>query len=900
MKKILILSCNPKLDLPTLDLEVKDLKKFLSRLGKFDIENYPAVSSEDFEEFLLEVKPDILHFCGHGLGEEGLLLCAPNGNKAKVFSTEQLSDLFAVVSKVININCVVLNACDSQYQARAIVGHINYAIGMRQEILDKAAYSFAVGFYKGLGHGLSIEQAYELGRYAIKWGFSENSRANRKLGSVPSKAQTSLEEHQKPILLAKSTPSSSSELQPSFLEQIKPKIEQEIERKDYKDHAREVYDNFGQFSAVNAASLTTKERKQRKIFLSKVKEFWIEGFLKPSIQNNAAISLDLKARPDAIADLSQGIEALSVELDDSFEELRGTRIYEEMRQGRTLLILGNPGAGKTIALLQLAQRLVERSEQNLSLPIPVVFNLSSWGKERKKLVDWLIDELREKYLVSKSLSESWITNQQLILLLDGLDEVKEDYRNDCVRALNKFIGDYPQTEVAVCSRVKDYEVLTERLQISSAICIQPLSSKQVYQFLDSVGGSLAGLKTLLKNDAELEQFAQTPLILNFMSVAYQGWSAKELISQLRSTPDRHKHLFDTYIDRRLDRGASSEYSKDKALHWLHWLASRMEQEKRTIFLIEKLQPSWLQNKVEEKKYRFRVFGFSGIIFGIVGAIIGGLFFLRIYSLTNKLLLVKIGSQLFGLAGGGIYGLGGAVIGGTITGLPRSILPLEKLSWSWQRARLRFMGEMFTGIAYGLIFGLIAGLIFGLIIKRIFIPSFGQIDNLIGGLIFGLALGLVFGLIGGLVLGLMSGIESSEIDQRTITNQGIYRTQKNCFIVGFGLWLFVGIIDSLVFESILRLISQLNNDLNFGLMDSLTFGVLSGLIGGLIGGVKYGGAACIQHFTLRWILYQKNRIPWNYAKFLDFASDRRLMKRVGGGYIFFHRMLLEHFANKNPD
>jgi len=46
-----------------------------------------------------------------------------------------------------------------------------------------------------------------------------------------------------------------------------------------------------------------------------------------------------------------------------------------------------------------------------------------------------------------------------------------------------------------------------------------------------------------------------------------------------------------------------------------------------------------------------------------------------------------------------------------------------------------------------------------------------------------------------------------------------------------------------------------------------------------------------------MLHQKGRLPWNYAKFLDFTSDRLLMKKVGGGYVFFHRMLLEHFAQK---
>ena len=47
--------------------------------------------------------------------------------------------------------------------------------------------------------------------------------------------------------------------------------------------------------------------------------------------------------------------------------------------------------------------------------------------------------------------------------------------------------------------------------------------------------------------------------------------------------------------------------------------------------------------------------------------------------------------------------------------------------------------------------------------------------------------------------------------------------------------------------------------------------------------------------MRAFLYTKGRIPWNYARFLDYATERILMKKVGGGYMFYHRMLLEHFA-----
>ncbi|MEG4076447.1 hypothetical protein QUA30_28015 [Microcoleus sp. Pol14C2] len=498
-----------------------------------------------------------------------------------------------------------------------------------------------------------------------------------------------------------------------------------------------------------------------------------------------------------------------------------------------------------------------------------MFNLSSWANEGKSLVDWLINELLEKYQVPKSLSEHWITQQQLILLLDGLDEVLEDYRNDCVRALNKFIGDYPQTEIAVCSRVKDYEALTERLQLSSALCLQPLSPEQIHQFLESVGGSLAGLKVLLKNDAELEQLAQTPLIANFMSVAYQGWSAEELIPQLRTPADRHQRLFDTYIDRRLEQGAASKYSKDNVLRWLSSLASRMVREKQTIFLIEKMQPTWLNNGREERAYRIRAFLIGGLSFGLIGWLIAWL----IAWVIDK----QINGPIYGLLCGLFCGLFFGPIGGLITGLPIKISPLEKPSWSWQRAKSRFVREFSTGVYYGLIAGLSGGLT-GLSLKLI--QSGGKLGELVATLSSALSGALILGLILGLIFGLGSGLDSSEIVQRTVPNQGIRTSLRNCVFIGLIVGLSLG--------------------LSFGLIGKWILGLSFGLSFGLISALKYGGAACIQHFTLRWTLHQKNRIPQNYAKFLDFISGRRLMKRVGGGYVFFHRMLLEHFARMNPN
>jgi hypothetical protein len=70
----------------------------------------------------------------------------------------------------------------------------------------------------------------------------------------------------------------------------------------------------------------------------------------------------------------------------------------------------------------------------------------------------------------------------------------------------------------------------------------------------------------------------------------------------------------------------------------------------------------------------------------------------------------------------------------------------------------------------------------------------------------------------------------------------------------------------------------------------------GLIFGLNHALMGGGEFCLQHLLLRFLLSSQRLIPWNYARFLDCASDRIFLRKVGGGYIFVHRMLLDHFAS----
>jgi uncharacterized RDD family membrane protein YckC len=62
---------------------------------------------------------------------------------------------------------------------------------------------------------------------------------------------------------------------------------------------------------------------------------------------------------------------------------------------------------------------------------------------------------------------------------------------------------------------------------------------------------------------------------------------------------------------------------------------------------------------------------------------------------------------------------------------------------------------------------------------------------------------------------------------------------------------------------------------YGLIFGLLVGLMAGLGTWLIVGKYFGGTACIQHFTLRLLLYQNRFIPWNYAHFLNYTSSSSL-------------------------
>jgi len=171
---------------------------------------------------------------------------------------------------------------------------------------------------------------------------------------------------------------------------------------------------------------------------------------------------------------------------------------------------------------------------------------------------------------------------------------------------------------------------------------------------------------------------------------------------------------------------------------------------------------------------------------------------------------------------------------------------------------------------------------------------------------GLPVGTLCVLVGGVVGGLR---KSETVEARTEPNQGIRDSFKTALKVtgAFALvGIFIGALSMVAFYGA----EFINSGFTFDglsqweidrISDDLQIGMILGISFGVVAGLMYGGTdTIIKHLLLRFMLWSNGDIPTNYAKVLDHAASLILLRKVGGGYIFVHRYLLEHFAEIEID
>ncbi len=224
-------------------------------------------------------------------------------------------------------------------------------------------------------------------------------------------------------------------------------------------------------SRLDALVAGPPEDPRRRVLLDRVAQIWLDGVLDSALDGRAAVALRVRDARDLVAPPWGDVSEVGAEVALGVRSTASLRT-ELARARGALLIVGPPGAGKTIALLGLGRTLLERARLDASEPAPVVLNLASLSTYRGAFDAWLVDELVTKYGLPRGRARSWIEDDQLVLLLDGLDEVASDARRKVVLAIDTFRREHPVRCVVAC-REDNFVALGVRLRFGAALRIEP-------------------------------------------------------------------------------------------------------------------------------------------------------------------------------------------------------------------------------------------------------------------------------------------------------------------------------------------------------------------------------------------------------------------------------------------
>jgi DNA polymerase III delta prime subunit len=607
---------------------------------------------------------------------------------------------------------------------------------------------------------------------------------------------------------------------------------------------------FQESSSTNVGhALSAEERSYHELLLRRVHDFWIAGVLEQSQQTGAHLTHNLHMKPGAFANPWQ--KAMQESNRPGYDLPPGTRIidvYDEV--GRELLILGDPGSGKTTLLLELARDLGERAAQDTSAPIPVYFHLSYWAEKREPIARWLADELHDRYLIPVKIARQWIKTHRLHLLLDGLDEIADAIMPACIAALNEYLSEHGLTSIALCCRLASYLDQQARLALHHAVVIEPLTEQQIDAYLASVDGS-EELQAMLKQDVALRHMASSPLMLSILALAYRNRSAAKLSDGELTPALLQKRVFATYVEEMLSRrGEHPIYTEDKTEGWLAWLAWQMRKHNQPVFYPELIQPDWLSARRSRTIYYTCIALIAILTFGT----------------ACGLSILIYGYVVWFVA------LLGALVGGScIEFVGARKQPVRVMSRTARKGNVAFF------LSTVLWFFIALGGMISPSTKIGFIP-----------VLLALFFILVF-----LVL-IITVIDLSII---TLLNAVRRRAPESIapdydFKRSIRTEVFSGLLCSFLFIGIVGMVQMLSGSKG----DFASIYVLSAILG-LLCGLIFGGMAAIQLKIIQRLLRDEGVMPDSYVQFLNYATERLLLRRGGGSYTFVHSLLRDYLADQ---
>ena len=322
---------------------------------------------------------------------------------------------------------------------------------------------------------------------------------------------------------------------------------------------------------------------------------YVERLLKTSVnflQKTVITLIDLEssASPEAVEGKAPEVDMLAQlfeahEIQDETVEKSEFKTFAEAFEhyhGRVLL-LGEPGAGKTITLMATTREAATRRLDDPTQPLPLFGLIATWDAYKQlPLMDWLVGSIPEL----KGLEAAKrLRNEEVLFLLDGLDELPDSRPVDPVKPQSETFNprirfleavEHSDAKMIVSCRIEDFKSVRRKAALDGAVMLKRLTNEQVQSYLRD----LPLLWKVISADHDLLDIAKTPLLLSIMAFAFQ--KQPDNLQQLADLKEGalRDAIFNAYIRERYEherrklkvKGLTPLFELEKLLLDLGWIA----------------------------------------------------------------------------------------------------------------------------------------------------------------------------------------------------------------------------------------------------------------------------------------------------------------------------------------
>ena len=557
-----------------------------------------------------------------------------------------------------------------------------------------------------------------------------------------------------------------------------------------------------------------------------------------------------------------------------------------------LIVLGEPGAGKTMLMVRLVLDLLARRAGGG--PVPILASVASWDPAAQDLRSWLCAQLVIDYpaLASPPPTDREEPTQAAALLasglilpvLDGLDEIPGQVRGAAINRINDALR--PGEQVVVTCRTQQYrdtvrpqDGLEVTLRAAAAVQLCPLDADAVRGYLDDdAAGPVtkarwAPVLTILGTEAPAAQALTTPLMVGLARAIYNPRPG-ELAGNLRSPaelcgpavadrPMVESLLFDAFIPAAYRHDPDGRWKAQDAEKWLVFLARHLE------CTIGGPDLAWWQLPLALPGFALAtgvMVGVAcGVIFGVMAGVVGW---------------VLVGNLVGATAGAVVGATAAAVLGVVLGALLGMAAARKELAGPVSGIRLRPPGRK---IVVWVVFGLVAGAASGAASG----PRYGIVSWAVLGALTAVGAGAVIW---------VSGQNATELDLRSATSPAtVFAGDRR---TGTALGVVFGVVVGVMLGVVLAALVSIGSGWALGVASGVVYGLISGVVGGAI--FIFDGGAWPSYEMARIWLGLRHRLPWPLMDFLVDAHRRGVLRQAGAIYQFRHIELQHRLANRDAD